>query len=92
VINLILLCYEEVKILNGDDNMNELNEKEIMILEVIKHKICMDGFSPSIRELCKLSGIKSTATMHSKLCELERKGFIEKHNKMPRTLRICKDY
>lgn len=72
--------------------MNDLNEKEIIVLEVIKQKIQSLGYPPTVRELCELTGTKSTSHMHLKLSKLEKKGYIEKLNKMPRTLRVCKEY
>ena len=73
------------------DIMDELSEKEIIILEIIKHKIASAGYSPTVREICEFTGIKSTSTIHYTLNKLEKKGYIEKLNGMPRTIRVCKE-
>lgn len=46
------------------------------------------GYAPSIRELCKLTGLKSTSTVHSRIVKLCRLGVLNKEDVLTRTLRI----
>lgn len=46
--------------------------------------------SPTVRELCKLVGNKSPATMDYKLKRLKKSGFIDYVDKKARTIRILK--
>ncbi|WP_461039740.1 LexA family protein, partial [Tepidimicrobium xylanilyticum] len=58
-----------------------LNEKESKLFDAIVKYIYENGFSPSIREIGKLTGIKSTSTVHRYLSKLEEKGYIERKEK-----------
>ena len=58
--------------------MQKLNEKQSIILEEVKKYIAKNGFPPSIRELCNLTGYNSTATIYYHLNELCDKGYIFK--------------
>ncbi|WP_461038843.1 LexA family protein [Tepidimicrobium xylanilyticum] len=44
-----------------------------------------------MREIGKLTGIKSTSTVHRYLSKLEEKGYIERKEKSPRALRVIQD-
>ena len=63
-------------------------EKETAILEYINETICSEGYSPTVRDIQRDLGIKSTSTVHSYLRRLEEKGMISKENGKSRTLRI----
>lgn len=78
-------------ILFGGSIMEKLTEIEITIYEVIKQKINLLGYSPTIRELCEFTGTKSTAIMQSYIVSLVKKGYVEKNKCKPRTIRICKE-
>ena len=45
-----------------------MSEKQKEILEIIKTFIKKNGYSPTIREICKLANIKSTAAVHGHIC------------------------
>ena len=72
-------------------NKRELNKKEEAILKFIGKSIDEEGYPPSVREIGKAVGLKSTATVHGYLEKLEQKGFIKKVSQKGRTLRIVKD-
>lgn len=59
-------------------NMEKLTPQQERVLQVIKEIIAETGYPPSVRELGKRLGLKSTATVHSHLATLERKGYIHK--------------
>ena len=53
------------------------DEKENLILSYIKNEIRTKGYPPSIREICKAVGLKSTSSVFGYLRSLESKGLIE---------------
>jgi len=44
------------------------------------------GFSPTVRELCRICGLASTSSVHSHLKALEDKGYITRLEDSPRTI------
>lgn len=68
-----------------------LNERELEILNVIVDYIKQNGYAPSVREIGKIVGLKSTSTVHTYLKSLESKGFIERKENLPRALRVLKN-
>lgn len=71
---------------------NGLNKRERSILKAIQEGIIDNGYSPSVREICKRVGLSSTATVQGYLNALEERGYISKKNQKGRTLRLLKDY
>ena len=67
-----------------------LNKREKQILKFIEKQINEQGFAPSVREICKGVGLKSTATVHAYLNRLEDGGYISRKDKMGRTLQLLK--
>lgn len=70
--------------------MTKLTIKQKMLLEAIEWFIDTNGYSPSIKELCKLLGNSSTDTIFNKLMQLEQKGYISTVNGKPRTIKVLK--
>ena len=68
----------------------ELGRREKSILRFIEKQIAQVGYAPSVREICKAVGLRSTATVHGYLAKLERKGYIKKEEQKGRTLRLIK--
>jgi len=66
----------------------KLTEKQQQILDFISARIEQQGYPPSVREICKAVGLKSTSTVHGYLERLEKKGLIEKDPSKTRALRI----
>ncbi|WP_069649537.1 transcriptional repressor LexA [Caloranaerobacter ferrireducens] len=66
----------------------DLSFKQIEILEFIKKEIQVKGYPPSVREICKAVGLKSTSTVHGHLSKLERKGYIRRDPTKPRAIEI----
>lgn len=69
---------------------NELNKREKAILKFIEKQIAEDGYPPSVREIGKAVGLKSTATVHNYLAKLTEKGYIKKESQKGRTLKVLK--
>lgn len=68
----------------------EINKREKAILKFIEKQIQSNGYPPSVREIGKAVGLKSTATVHTYLAKLEEKGYIKKESQKGRTLRLIK--
>ena len=69
---------------------NELNKREKAILKYIEKQVIEKGYPPSVREIGKAVGLSSTATVHSYIKGLEKKGYIQKENQKGRTLKLLK--
>ena len=73
------------------NNVNiELNDREKAILKYVQKQIKLNGYPPSVREIGKAVGLKSTATVHGYLNKLEEKGFIKREQQKGRTLKLLK--
>ncbi|MGM9878272.1 MAG: transcriptional repressor LexA [Bacilli bacterium] len=66
--------------------MEKLTHKQQIILTEIKKFIAKYGYSPTIRELCDLCNLSSTATMFVHLKNLTQKGYISQSGNKFRTL------
>lgn len=66
----------------------DLTQKQIEILLYIKSEIQRQGYPPSVRDICKGVGLKSTSTVHSYLEKIESKGYIRKDPTKPRAIEI----
>jgi len=69
-------------------NKIKLNEKEKQILDFLSKQVREKGYPPSVREICKAVGFKSTSTVHRYLERLAKHGFIHKDATKPRALKI----
>ena len=67
-----------------------LNKREKAILKFIEKQIKLKGYPPSVREIGKAVGLRSTATVHGYLNQLEEKGYIKKETQKGRTLKLLK--
>lgn len=68
--------------------MSKLSQKDFEILEFIKQEQLKKGFPPSVREICDAVGLKSTATIHSRLKKLEMHGVIVRDSSKNRSIKI----
>ena len=67
-----------------------INKREKAILKFIQKEMEKNGYAPSVREIGKAVGLKSTATVHGYLARLTEKGYIKKEEQKGRTLRLLK--
>ena len=65
--------------------MEKLTEKQNEVLTVIKKFMAEKGFAPTIRELCALCNLSSTATMFVHIKNLTKKGYISQTESKFRT-------
>jgi repressor LexA len=72
------------------DNMNSFEKKEA-IYNYIKNQVKVNGFPPSVREICTSLGIKSTSTVHAYIEKLKKDGLLEKTPSTSRALKLIDD-
>lgn len=68
--------------------MGKLTNRQEQVYLIIKGYIDEKGYSPTIRELCKLCYTSSTASIHDMLDRLKEKGYIDYQKNLPRTIVI----
>ena len=67
---------------------DKLTAPQEKTLNCIKKFINDKGYSPSVRELCKMTKKKSSSTIKSTLDLLQKKGYITFIPKQARTIRV----
>lgn len=67
--------------------MENLNDKERALLAYIKERL-IDQVPPTVREICRDLGIKSTSSAHRYLKSLEAKGYITTGDNENRVIRL----
>lgn len=68
-----------------------LGERPAKILEYLRDYQDKHGYSPSIREIGKQIGVDSTSLVDYYLNQLAEKGFIERDNRVSRSIRVLKN-
>ena len=68
--------------------MCELKDKQLLIYEFLKDFTSQKGYPPTVREICKAVGLKSTSSVHGHLKQLEKEGLIKRDPTKPRALEI----
>lgn len=68
--------------------MEKLTNKQEIILINIKKFMAEKGYAPTIRELCKICNLNSTATMFVHLKNLTKKGYINQTESKFRTIEL----
>lgn len=63
-------------------------DKQQKILDFVNRQVAEKGYPPSVREICKAVGFKSTSTVHAYIKKLEEEGLIQKDATKPRALKI----
>lgn len=65
-----------------------LTEKQQNVYESIVRYQKVNGFAPTIREICKMVGVASTSSVYAHLKILEEKGYIARKMECPRAIAI----
>ncbi|MGN0497745.1 MAG: transcriptional repressor LexA [Acutalibacteraceae bacterium] len=68
--------------------MKPLSDSQQKILKYIT-ECSQNGRSPSVRDICAATGLRSTSTVHSHLKTLKNLGFIDQDEKLNRTIRLA---
>ena len=64
-------------------------ESQTKILTFIREEIQNKGYPPSVREICRAVGFKSTSSVHAHLRELEREGLLRRDATKPRAMELA---
>ena len=72
------------------ENEKRLTEADQIAYHAIEQFVKENGYPPSVRDLCRITGKSSTATIQYRLKSLEQKGYIKTTSKGKRTIRITK--
>ncbi|MBQ7386441.1 MAG: transcriptional repressor LexA [Ruminococcus sp.] len=67
--------------------MKPLTKSQQKVYDYI-HECAQDNRIPSVREICAVTGLKSTSTVHLHLKTLEEKGLIERDKGLNRSIRL----
>lgn len=68
--------------------MEKLTLKQEKVLKELKKYMAKKGYPPTVRELCQLTNLNSSATIHVHLEHLEEKGYIKKAKEKNRTIEL----
>lgn len=67
---------------------NSLSDRQQKVLDYLRATIHEKGYAPSVRDICRDVGIKSTSTVHAYLKKLTAMGLIEMDNTISRSIRL----
>ena len=70
--------------------MSKITEQQNKIYLSIKEYIIENKISPSVRELCKINNLSSTATLHYYLKKLKDSGYIKYRKNVARSIVLLK--
>ena len=65
-----------------------LSANQQKILDAIRSHITKYGYSPTVRDICAVTGIRSTSTVHLHLKNLEKLGYIRKDETKSRAIEL----
>ncbi|MDU5106548.1 MULTISPECIES: LexA family protein [unclassified Clostridium] len=68
-----------------------MTERQHEILNMINEYINKERISPTVREICDIAGLKSSATVHRHIKVLQNKGYIQMIKNSPRSMRVVKE-
>jgi repressor LexA len=67
-----------------------LTPKQELLLRAIEESLRTRGFPPTVRELCKATGISSTSVVSYNLRKLEEQGYLERRREISRGIRLSR--
>ena len=71
--------------------MEGLTRRQEQVLEFIRESVRVDGYPPTVREICAGLSLSSPSTVHAHLANLERLGLIKRDPTKPRALAVVQD-
>ena len=66
----------------------DLTIKQVKIIEFIVDELNKQGYPPSVREICKAVGLKSTSSVHNHLVTLQKLGYIKRDSSKTRAIEL----
>ncbi len=70
----------------------DLSKSQKAILKYIIKTTTTRGYPPSVREICRAVGLKSTSSVHNNLEKLQSFGYIRRDPSKPRAIEVLKKY
>jgi repressor LexA len=70
----------------GDDGNHTLTERQRKVLDCVHQSMESRGYPPTQREIASAVGLKSVSTVGYQLDVLEKKGYLARDARMPRTV------
>ncbi len=71
--------------------MEGLTPRQVQVLEFIRESVRVNGYPPTVREICAGLNLSSPSTVHAHLANLERLGLIRRDPTKPRALDVVQD-
>lgn len=71
--------------------MQGLTPRQEQVLEFVRESIRVNGYPPTVREICAGLDLSSPSTVHAHLAKLERQGLIRRDPTKPRALDVVRD-
>ena len=68
--------------------MEGLTRRQEQVLDFIRESVRVNGYPPTVREICSKLGLSSPSTVHAHLANLERLGLIKRDPTKPRALDV----
>ena len=69
----------------------ELTDRQCEVLKNIISFQDEHGYPPTVRELCEMSGVRSTSTISLHMNRLKELGYITWISTMPRTIQVLRE-
>ena len=68
--------------------MEGLTRRQEQVLDFVRESVRINGYPPTVREICAELGLSSPSTVHAHLANLERLGLIKRDPTKPRALDV----
>ena len=86
---MVILDRKELLVVTTDSLATSgMTDRDIEIYNCIGLYIAQKGYAPTVSEICGMTGLKSTSTVHGRLKKLEGMGKIKRLAESPRTIVI----
>jgi len=72
----------------GKTRVFKVSSANLKILECVHQFITEHGFAPTLREICKRTGLKSISTVNTHLCTLTFHNLIHRRSDSPRAMAV----
>jgi len=72
----------------GGGAVEGLTARQRQVLEFIRESVRINGYPPTVREICTGLALSSPSTVHAHLANLERRGLIKRDPTKPRALDV----
>jgi repressor LexA len=73
------------------DTLRPLTPKQQEIIEIIRKALMRDGQAPTVREIGKMTGLRSSCSVQKHLNQLEAKGYIRRDPYKYRSIELLQD-